>query len=211
MILLTGAVTLPVASMSCFDAALLLNPSFVNTIEGGLFPFVPGPENELLLVRAVNSTNETLSFLVTIERARLLGQGSGSINESETIDVFTSPANLANEAGILFDCTAENPINRIGLGENLNRPETEPGLLVGGVGDVTQGFGVPPNINPLSREDGDFQCGDTVIFEAFVSANAAGGFKVRAFVLPAATQPEDTFRDTFGVAAQFLRDRPGEE
>jgi len=206
-----GGVAGAMALMGCFDSALLLNPSFVNTVEGGLFPFVPGAANEMILIRSVNTTNQSLLFVVTIERARLLAEGSGSVNESETIEVFTGPGDLANEAGVLFDCTGDNPINRIGLGENLNRPDTEPGLFVGGVGDITQGFGVPPNINPLSRENGDFACGDTVIFEAFISANAPGGFKVRAFVLPHEGQPERTRRDTFTVAAEFLRDRPSEE
>jgi len=203
--------TLLVGAGGCFDP-LILNPAFVNQFQGGLFPFVPGRSNDLLLVRTVNTTNVTMRFLVTIERSRILSSGpnGGAINESETTELFTTPGSKSNESGALFDCSAENPIARIGLGQNINRPDTEPGIFVGGVGDIEQGFGVPPNINPLSRDAGDFKCGDTVIFEAFTSANAPGGFKIRAFVLDADTQPVNTARDTFTVAAGFLRDRPAE-
>ena len=196
---------------ACFDP-LFVNPAFVNTFQGGLFPFVPGGENDLLLVRTVNSTNVTLRFLVTIERATLLteGGGNGTVTDAQTTELFTIPGGQSNEAGVLYDCSDQNPVARLGLGENLNRPGTEPGLFVGGTGDITQGFGVPPNINPLSRDNGDFKCGDTVIFEAFESNNAPGGFKVRAFVLDFETQPVSTVRDTFTVAAEFLRGRPSE-
>ncbi len=208
---LIGAVSLVAGAGGCFDP-LIFNPAFVNQFEGGLFPFVPGRKNDLLLIRTVNTTNVTMRFLVTIERTRILSSGpdGGAINESETTELFTIPGSKSNESGTLFDCSAENPISRIGLGENINRPDTEPGIFVGGVGDIEQGFGVPPNINPLSRDAGDFKCGDTVVFEAFTSANAPGGFKVRAFVLDADTQPINTTRDTFTAAAEFLRDRPTE-
>ncbi len=202
------------AAGGCFELSpFLFNPSFVNRVEGGLFPFVPGPENELLFVRVVNSSNETLRFLVTIERSRTISDstGEGRVTDSQTIELSTAPGQLSNEAGVLFDCSPANPITRVGLGENLNRPTTDPGLLVGGLGDITQGFGVPPNINPLSRDNGDFQCGDTLIYEAFTSANAPGGFRVQAFVLPFESQPTQTARDTFTVAADFLRGRPIEE
>ena len=198
------------AVVGCFDPALLLNPAFVNTFQGGLFPFVPRPENNFVLVRVVNSTTEPVTFIVTVERERLVGEEVGIVNETETINVFTDTGDQANESGILFDCFAENKITRIGLGEDLNRPTSEAGLLVGSFADIVQGFGVPPNINPLSSEAGDFDCGDTVIYEAFLSANAPGGFKVAAFVLDWETQPESTTRRTFGVAADFLRDRPGQ-
>jgi hypothetical protein len=191
--------------VGCFDPALLLNPSFVNTFTGELFPFAPRPENGFVLVRVVNSTTENLTFIVTVERARMLSDETGTVNETDTINAFTTTGNQANESGILFDCFADNPITRIGLGENLNNPDTEAGLLVGGFSDITEGFGVPPNINPLSSANGDFDCGDTVIYEAFESANAPGGFKVQAFVLDWETQPETAVRNTFGVAADFLR------
>lgn len=196
------------AGAGCLDP-LIFNPALVNRLQGGLFPFVPGPDNNLLLVRVVNATDTTLRFLVTVEKSRTLMEGSttGMVTDAETTELFTVPGAQSNEAGVLFDCFAEDPITRVGLGQNLDRPTTERGLFVGGEGDITQGFGVPPNIGPLSLERGDYMCGDTVIFEAFESAGAPGGFKVRAFVLPYLTQPTSTTRDTFTVAADFLRDR----
>ena len=74
-----------------------------------------------------------------------------------------------------------------------------------------QGFGVPPNSSPLSLVAGDYSCGDTAIYQAIGSTNAPGGFKVQAFVLLAEDQPSPTARNTFQVAGDFLRDRPGEE
>ncbi|MEE9297053.1 MAG: hypothetical protein V3W34_19095 [Phycisphaerae bacterium] len=191
----------------CGDAAVLfLNPSFVNQARGGLFPLVPQPETGLLLVRVVNSTDQPVSFLVTIERGeQSVDEAAGVITIVETTELFTSPGSQANEAGVLFECSDESPITRVGLGENLNQPTTDPGLFVGGFATGTPGFGVPPNINPLSRIFGDFTCGDTVIYQAIKSTNAPGGFKVQAFVLPFESQPGDTARDTFRVAADFLR------
>lgn len=200
------------APLGCFDPTIF-NPGFVNTFQGGLFPLVPGEEVGLLLVRVVNSTDQTMSFRVTIERpAVVVDVNTGaSVTAFETTELFTEPGTLSSEAGVLFECTADNPITRLGLGENLNQPSSEPGLFVGVMGDLTQGFGVPPNINPLRRDNDDFRCGDTVIFNAFSSANAPGGFKVQAFVLPHERQPDVTVRQTFRVAADFLRDRPAED
>ena len=164
---------------------------------------MPGPDSGLLLVRALNTTDQPVSFIVTVE--------TGETEDPVTNELFTLPGSQANEAGVLFTCTDEFPITRVGLGENLNQPTTNPGLFVGGLAANEQGFGVPPNINPLSLIAGDYTCGDTVIFQAIVSTNAPGGFKVQAFVLPAESQPEDTARNTFQVAGDFLRDRPGEE
>lgn len=211
---LLGGCLLPAATGGCGDSAVLfLNPSFVNQAQGGLFPLVPKPESGLLLVRVVNTTNQPISFLVTVERA-MPGSGgdanAGVLTMSETTELFTVPGSRANETGVLFDCTQDMPITRIGLGSNLNQPTADPGLFVGGASDVDLGFGVPPNINPLNSAFGDFFCGDTVIYEAIVSTNAPGGFKVQAFVLPFEAQPAETARDTFGVAAQFLSDRPTE-
>ncbi|NOS99553.1 MAG: hypothetical protein HOP29_02885 [Phycisphaerales bacterium] len=201
-----------IVPLGCFDPAIF-NPGFVNTFQGGLFPLVPGEDVGLLLVRVVNSTDQTISFRVTIERpAVVVDVNTGaSVTASETTELFTEPGNLSNEAGVLYECTPNNPITRLGLGDNLNQPSSEPGLFVGVMGDLTQGFGVPPNINPLRRDNGDFRCGDTVIFNAFSSANAPGGFKVQAFRLPQERQPEGNLRDTFGVAAEFLRNRPTED
>ncbi len=207
---MVAGMILVVTAGGCGDPTLL-NPAFVNATQGTLFPVAPTPENGLVLIRGVNTTTESVSFLVTIERSTVVSDdvGGGASAYSETTELFTTPGAQSNEAGALFECTPSNPIARIGLGENLNRPATEPGLFVGGANDIIQGFGVPPNINPLSQEQNDFQCGDTIIFRALESNNAPGGFKVEAFVIPFETQGE-TVRDTFGVASDFLGERPSE-
>lgn len=201
-----------ILSVACGDPTLL-NPAFINQSQGGLFPLVPGPDANLILVRAVNSTNERLTFLVTVERATLVTEGDevATITATETFELFTLPSSFANEAGVMFECTSDQSISRIGLGRNLNQPQTDPGLFVGGLGDIIPGFGVPANINPLSSEFVDFRCGDTIIFQAIQAINEPGGFKVKAFVLPFETQPAETVRNTFQVAADFLNDRPTED
>lgn len=199
--------------VGCSDPTLLLNPSFVNRTQGGLFPLVPRPESGLLFVRVVNNSADRLTFVVTVERSTQVDDtGEGTFTEAETVELFTEPVALANEAGILFECTvADDPISRVGLGRNLNQPTTDPGLFIGGFGDQALGFGAPANINPLNLAANDFQCGDTVIFEAFRSPSEPGGFRVNAFVLPWERQPENTLRQTFQVAADFIRGRPREQ
>ncbi len=191
------------------DALLFLNPSFVNRTQGGLFPLVPRPETGLLLVRLVNTTTQSISFLVTIQRGIFFADSddSGTITFTETTELFTQPGAQTNEAGVLFDCTGGS-ITRVGLGRNLNQPTTDPGLIVGGFADIVQGFGVPANINPLNSEV-DFFCGDTIIFQVIESTNSPGGFKVQAFVLPFELQDADTVRNTFQVAADFFNERNG--
>lgn len=205
------------AAIATGCSPIFLNPSFINSTSGELFPLVPGPDNGLVLIRAVNNTSERLTFIITVERSTEITDTDGSagtITQAETVELFTQPEALSNEAGVLFECTAENPITRIGLGRNLNQPETESGLFVGGFGDVIPGFGVPGNINPLANDPPDvnnFKCGDTVIFQAIQSIAAPGGFRVKPFVLPYELQPEETVRNTFRVAADFLNGRPTEE
>ncbi len=191
------AVTVP----GCGNSALLfLNPALVNQTQGGLFPLTPGPETGSLLIRVVNTTSETLTFIVTAERAQ------GDVASTETHDLFTVPGRFTGESGYLFECTPDNPILRIGLGENLNAPTTETGLFVGAAGAIDQGFGVPSNINPLSATEGDFRCGDTIIFQAIESANTTGGFRVQPFLLSDAGQPDVSVFNTFQVAVDFLRE-----
>jgi hypothetical protein len=194
------------------NAALFLNPAFVNSIQGGLFPLVPRPETNLILIRANNSTTERLTFLITIERSTAFSTGGpdGTVTNSETIEVFTEPGAQSNEAGVLFECSADNPITRIGLGRDLNQPQVDAGLFVGGFNDVVPGFGVPGNINPLSILAGDYECGDTIIFRALQSINQPGGFRVEPFRLSWRTQAAESARNTFGVAGGFLNNRPEE-
>lgn len=195
------------------DAALLLNPAFVNQIEGGvLFPLAPRPDTGLLFIRANNATTESITFLITVERSTLLVEGNTTmtLSESKTTEVFTEPGSNSNDAGILFNCDENNQITRIGLGRNLNQPSTDAGLFIGGFNDVIPGFGVPGNINPLDALDGDFECGDTIVYRAIQSVNQPGGFRVQAFIIPWENQPDNTTRNTFDVASQFLGGRPTE-
>ena len=69
----TGAVLLSVAALAflssgCGIDAPLLNPAFINTFTGEVFPRTPGPNAGFVLVQAVNETPETLEFIVTIDR-----------------------------------------------------------------------------------------------------------------------------------------------
>ena len=173
------------------DAAAIFNRSFINTLTASEFPLAPRPENGFVLVRVVNSAQDPIRFLV--------------------VELFTQPGANVNEAGVLFECSPEEPILRIGLGRNLNKPQSDPALFVGGVAAGTPGFGVPSNKNPLSSEDGLFQCGDTVIFRAIVSTNSVGGFRVESFVIPWESQPEDVGKDTFGSVRRFLNEGRREE
>lgn len=213
-VLTVGALAVAIVA-GCGNPAFF-NPAFINSSTGELFPLVPGPNTGLVLIRAVNNTSERLTFIITIERSTEVAAGDGAvgtITETETVELFTQPQALANEAGVLFECTAANPISRIGLGRNLNQP-SDPGLFVGGLGDVIPGFGVSGNINPLSNDPPeltDFLCGDTVIFQAIQSIAAPGGFIVKPFVLQFESQPAETVRNTFRVAADFLGGRITEQ
>lgn len=188
------------------DAAAIFNRSFINTLTATEFPVAPRPETGFVLVRVVNSTTEPVRFLVTVERRTVVGEGDeqATVIEPETVELFTLPGAKVNETGVLFDCSPEEPIRRIGLGRNLDKPQSDPALFVGGVAAGTPGFGVPANRNPLNSETGQFQCGDTVIFRAIVSTNSVGGFQVESFVLPWELQPAVVGRDTFGSVRRFL-------
>jgi hypothetical protein len=108
----------------------------------------------------------------------------------------------------LFDC----PIGRIGLGENLDRPSTEPGVFVGAEEIGVGGLGVPANVNPLSAAVGNFDCGDTIIFQASEASSAVGGVAVRSFILDdEALATEITGIDTFVNARSFLEEQQLEE
>ena len=195
------------------DAAAIFNRSFINTLTASEFPLAPRPENGFILVRVVNSAQDPIRFLVTVERQTIVGEGDerATVLDQETVELFTQPGANVNEAGVLFECSPEEPILRIGLGRNLNKPQSDPALFVGGVAAGTPGFGVPSNKNPLSSEDGLFQCGDTVIFRAIVSTNSVGGFRVESFVIPWESQPEDVGKDTFGSVRRFLNEGRREE
>ena len=89
------------------------------------------------------------------------------------------PISGANDLGVLVDC----PVVRIGLGEDLNRPTTSPGVFVGAEEVGVGGIGVPANVNPLDSDAGNFDCGDTIVFQAVEANNTSGGVVVRSYVL----------------------------
>ncbi len=198
------------------------NPAFINTFTGGEFPRTPGPGASFVLVRALNETGENAEFIVTIERNAIQRDENGAplvddagnvilVPERETVRVNTRPVAPANDVGVLFSCL-EEPINIIGLGENLL--PTDSALFVGGAGvGGTQGFGISAStLSPLLRQAGNFSCGDTVIFRAIRSTGVAGGVRVQSFLLPGFEQPEQfNGPSTFVNLERFLESQTRED
>lgn len=197
--------------LGCGENATLFNPSFVNYAVGGIYPLVPGADSGFILVRAVNgttgSTAENIRFVVTAERQTEVTDDDGVTTvstEFETVRLQTYPENRANEVGVLFDC----PVTRVGLGENIDLPTTDPGLYIGANPGEAEGYGVPGNVNPLSEAAGNFMCGDTLIFEATSKAGMVGSVQVTSYVLDADEQPTqvsgpDTFNNARTVVEEF--------
>jgi hypothetical protein len=202
LIALTAAI-LPAAA--CNESVFLFNPAFLNTAGAGVYPLTPG-QARFNLIRLVNRTRVPVQFVLTIETEELVGdpdEPGGQIAEvnTETVYLDTFPEGLNNEVGFLVEC----PIERVGLGENLDLPSSEPGVFIGTLGgDLIQGFGVPANVFPLDASAGNFECGDTVIFEAIEATGDVGNVLVQSFVLSDDTQPQEGFlQDTF-VNARIL-------
>jgi hypothetical protein len=188
----------------------LLNPSFVNFTSGGVVPLAPGPASGFILVRVVNNTSdEAIEFVVTVEREVQVSEGAEVVTQTtrETQRLITFPVGNASEQGVLFEC----PVTRVGLGENLNNPSTEPALFIGAVVGGIAGFGVPANINPLDARAGNFTCGDTIIFQANTRAGTVGGVEVRSFVLTAASQPSQHQIETFNNVRRFIEEQQRED
>ena len=182
----------------------------------------PGPGAAFVLVRVVNETNQVVEFIVTIEREVLVVDEQGDFQqddqgdfitrpERETVRLTTDATGLATELGVLFPC-GESPVTAVGLGENLL--PTDAAIFVGGEGaGGATGFGVSAgNLNPLLLDVGNFNCGDTVIFRAFVSSGVAGGVALQSFLLPGSEQPS-IFNgpDTFVNLEQFLESQVRED
>ena len=136
---------------------------------------------------------------MTIEREVLVrdDQGDFQIDENnqfvtrperQTVRLTTTPNTKAREVGTLFSC-GESPVTVVGLGENLL--PTDRAVFVGGQGTGgAAGIGVTAgNLNPLVLEVGNFNCGDTIIYQAFLSNNVAGGVALRSLLLPGSEQP----------------------
>lgn len=192
------------AMVGC-NASLLLNPSFLNQQTGEVFPLVPGDRTGFILVRANNASSASIEFVVTAER-RLPSDDdpSGFTIEKQTYRLLTQPQQAANDLGVLIEC----PIFRLGLGEDLDRPNTEPGLFVNATAVGAGGFGVPSNVNPLNSDSTNFDCGDTVVFQAREAPNTAGGIVAASFVLDDEGFSGDIIGlDTFGNARALLEEQ----
>ncbi len=193
--------------IGCGENARLLNPSFINYTSGGIVPLTPGPNSGFVLVRAINTTPLNIRFVVTAEHPSQIVGTNGVITTQivpETVRLQTFPQASANEMGILFNC----PVSRVGLGENIDFPSTQPGLFLGAVPGGVEGFGVPGSVNPLDADAGNFSCGDTLIFQASPENGRVGNVRVDSFVLSAADQPAqvsgpDTFNNARTVIEEF--------
>lgn len=193
----------------------IFDPSFINTFTGGVFPRTPGPNAAFVLVLGDNDTNRTVEFIVTIERDVLDLDDTGAVQIDEngqfltepvrqTVRLCTPPGGGAQSLGTLFAC-GESPVTLVGLGEDLL--PTDRHILVGGdCGTLVPGSGITvPNLNPLEISVGNFNCGDTIIFQALLDSTVAGGISVRVLLLPGSEQP-DAFSgpNTFANLTDFL-------
>lgn len=196
-----AAIGVALICTGCGISAVVLNPAFLNTAVGGVVPLTPGPGADFVLVRGHNDTNQPVEFIVTIEREILRLDEDGNVQFDDlgnfetdsirqTVRLNTFPGGLTNDLGVVFACD-QSPVTLIGLGENLL--PTDAAVFVGGGGPAgIEGFGVTAgNLNPLSLAVGNFNCGDTIIFEALQSSSVPGGVALLAFILPGSEQPSE--------------------
>ncbi len=196
-----AAIGVALICAGCGVSSAVLNPAFVNTVVGGVVPVTPGPGADFILVRGHNDTNQPVEFIVTIEREVLVLDDNGNIQFDDlgnfvtqsvrrTVLLNTFPGGLTNDLGVVFPCKV-SPVTLIGLGENLLPTDAAVFVDGGGAGGI-EGFGVTAgNLNPLSLAAGNFNCGDTVIFEAIQSSSVPGGVALLAFLLPGSEQPSE--------------------
>jgi hypothetical protein len=214
---------------SCGNSTGLFNPAFVNTVEGGVFPLTPGPGSSFVLVRGLNETAAVLEFFITIERRQLVLDENGEIIRDgngnpmtedvlESSKITTLPGGRSNDVGVLYECS-ESAILRVGLGENLLASDaavfvSDPAMFnfddplgnPGGYGILAQG------LPPLRLVDGNFFCGDTVVFRAFASSGVPGGVRLQSFVLAGYQQPTSvTGPNTFVNYEAFLESQARED
>ena len=212
-----GALGLLTLAVACASTATFFNPAFLNSLYGGQVPVTPGPGAAFVLVRALNETDQGVEFIVTIEREVLIIPKDGIFpqddegnfiysteSKRETLSLQTTAGGQASQAGVLFPCI-ESPVTIVGLGEDLL--PTDAAVFVGGEGaGGAAGFGVPAgNLNPLQLAVGNFNCGDTIIYRAFVSTGVVGGIGLQVYLLPGSEQPDIfTGPDTFVNLANYL-------
>ena len=223
-----GLLGAAVLSLSCGGNATFFNPGFLNQVQGGVYPATPGPGAAFVLVRVHNDTDEVADFIVTIERRVLVVDDEGNAQfdddgqvltreEMETVRLRTFPVTSANDTGVLFPCN-ESPVIRVGLGENLLPGDAAAFIIEdfdAAAAIQTGGFGVAAEgLNPLELERGNFNCGDTIIFQAFTSSGtgSAGNVKFRAWLQPGSEQPSlFSGPDTFVNYASFLESQVRED
>ena len=200
----------------CGENASLFSDSFRNYVSGNVVPLTPGEPSQFVLVRLVNNTRDAIEFVVTAERQYQVQDANGNpviTTDTETVRLRTFPVETASEVGALIDC----PVTRIGLGEDINRPGSDPGLFIMEDADpnnlnLAQGFGVPSNIYPLDSRAGNFVCGDTVVYRVIESERGVANLKVEPFVLHWVDQPtEFTGPHTFNNARIFLEEQVRED
>lgn len=221
--LLATVVTLAALVFGCGSSFTALNPAFVNAFAGGQFPLTPGPGGAFVFVRVVNETGDVAEFIVTIEREDFVLDDDGNRvftgdgipvtqTKRETVRLTTFVSPPGNELGVVFPCSP-SPVNVVGLGENL--VPTDAAVYIGGQGaGGLQGVGVSAvDVNPLVREAGNFDCGDTIIFRAFLRGGGVGGaVQLQSLVLAGAGQPgEFSGPDTFSNLAEFLESQRRED
>ena len=224
-VVFTGMVVLVVTALGagCGSGITPFNPAFLNTFTGGQFPLTPGPGAAFVFVRVVNETGDVAEFTVTIEREDFSLDDDGqrqfdelgnpvTVSERETVRLTTFAAPPANELGVLFSCSP-SPVNVVGLGENLL--PSDAAVFIGGQGGGgATGAGVTAaDVNPLSREAGNFNCGDTIIFRAFTPGGLAGGsVTIQSLLLPGSEQPSIFGGpNTFANLELFLESQAREE
>lgn len=183
----------------------IFNPSFVNQATGSVFPLAPGDRSGFIMVRVNNSTSVPIEFLITVERvSEPLLESETAVVTKESVRLLTPSDSRANDLGVLLDC----PLTRIGLGEDLDRPTTESGIFIGAEQVGVGGFGVPANVNPLSAAAGNFDCGDTIVFQVLEASGTVGGVRVNAFVLDdESLSDEVTGIDTFVNARSLMEEQ----
>lgn len=205
-VLLTVIAVVSAGTWNGCNSALFFNPAFINSATGEIFPLTPGDRAAFVLVRGNNTTQSSIEFVVSAERLVPDEDDPNVMNPVlVTYHLLTQPTAQANDLGVLLDC----PVSRVGLGEDtIDQPQSEPGLFVGATAVGAGGFGVPPNINPLSADFGNFDCGDTIVYQASTAGGAVGGVIVASFVLDDAGQPDPpSGLDTFVNARSLIEEQ----
>ncbi|GMV97407.1 MAG: hypothetical protein AMXMBFR83_17650 [Phycisphaerae bacterium] len=162
-----------------------LNPDFVSTNLGGLYPSAPGDE-PFLLVRVVNDTTATLDIPISFE------DGTNSL--PFTITDLT-PA--GREVGVLLDW----PVTRVAVGD-LENP-----FLPSVVASLPNGINVviPPNQYAL-RAGVDYNRGDAIVYRFVADARNPAAIGVTIAKIDGSTQQGPFTRaDTFRTVRQLLQ------